>query len=228
VLGWVPLVFSLLLIEPPGKKMSSDNHMQNMGIILKHLLYDSVVLRLVFIALGIWSLTTFYAVWLLQKLWVEQGIDLVHFGYMWGALAVVTAFSGRWAHLAEEKFGSTAMLLFMGLAPALGYLGLSVFGVVGTLIASTTFWLARGFGLVILRDALNRRVPSEFRATANSLASFTFRGAFVLTGPVVGYVFDLWGMKVTLIMLAFVTLLIFTVLIVPLMAAARVQEQVPA
>ena len=97
----------------------------------------------------------------------------------------------------------------------------AAFGVIGGLLASTTFFLARGFGLVILRDALNKRVPSEFRATANSLASFGFRGAFVLTGPVVGYAYDLWGMGTTLALLVGVTLVIFVTLIVPLIVAVR-------
>ena len=83
------------------------------------------------------------------------------------------------------------------------------------MLASATFFLARGFGLVVLRDALNSRVPGEFRATANSLASFGFRGAFVLTGPFVGYSHDIWGMQTTLVMLAIVTLVIFGGLILP-------------
>ena len=92
-------------------------------------------------------------------------------------------------------------------------------GWAGGLLASSTFFLARGFGLVILRDALNTRIPSEFRATANSLASLGFRAAFVLTGPIVGYVFDGWGIAVTLALLVLVTLVIFFSLILPLIIA---------
>jgi len=97
--------------------------------------------------------------------------------------------------------------------------------VVGGFVASLTFWVSRGFGLVILRDALNRRVASEFRATANSLASFGFRAAFVVTGPLVGYAFDLWGMSATLGLLAAATLVIFAGLIVPLLLAVRATSQ---
>ena len=56
---------------------------------------------------------------------------------------------------------------------------------VGGYLASMTFFVSRGFGLVVLRDALNRRIPGEYRATANSLTSFGFRGAFMVTGPLV-------------------------------------------
>lgn len=221
--GWVPLLVALTLVEPPGRRMESTGHVANMAYICRYLMTHSAVLRLAFLALCVWSLTTFYAVWLLQKLWEQQGLGLFHFGYLWGLLSLAAALAGRWAHKVEETLGTTGVLLFIGLSPAVGYLGLDAFGMVGGYIASLTFWVSRGFGLVILRDALNRRVPSEFRATANSLASFGFRGAFVLTGPFVGYAFDLWGMSVTLNLLAVATLVIFAGLIVPLVVAARTQ-----
>ncbi len=219
--GWIPVLLVLRLVEPPGKRLQHEGHVANMGRIVRYLVSHSTILRLVFLALSIWSLTTFYAVWLLQKVWEIQGIELAHFGWLWGGLTLLAAFAGRWAHRFEDAVGPRGVLLFVGIAPALGYLGLEMFGVIGGLLASTTFFLARGFGLVILRDALNKRVPSEFRATANSLASFGFRGAFVMTGPVVGYAYDLWGMGTTLALLVGVTLVIFVTLIVPLIVAVR-------
>lgn len=231
VIGWIPLVIVARLVEPPGTRLVSDDHAGNMAHILRYVWHHSPVLRLVLLALSIWSLTTFYAVWLLQKLWEQQGIELAHFGWLWGGLTLIAALAGRWAHRFEALAGPRAVLVFIGLAPAVGYLGMQSWGVVGGLLASSTFFLARGFGLVMLRDALNRRVPSMFRATANSLASFGFRAAFVVTGPLVGYAFDLWDMGVTLAILGVGTLVIFVVLLLPLMAAVRglpVAEQNPA
>ncbi|MEM9623955.1 MAG: MFS transporter [Pseudomonadota bacterium] len=219
LVGWVPVLLVLRLVEPPGKRLEGDSHVANMALILRYLLQHSPVLRLVVLALSIWSLTTFYAVWLLQKLWEMQSIELAHFGWLWGGLTLLAALAGRWAHKVEELLGPRWLLILVGLAPALGYLGMQNLGVVGGVLASTTFFIARGLGLVVLRDALNKRVPSEFRATANSIASFGFRGAFVVTGPIVGYAFDLWGMSTTLAMLALVTLVIFVTLILPLISA---------
>ena len=224
--GWVPVLLVLRLVEPPGQRLAQDGHMANMARIVRYLVGHSSVLRLVFMALSIWSLTTFYAVWLLQKLWQTQGVDLAHFGWLWGGLTLLAAFAGRWAHRLENTIGPKGVLLFIGIAPAFGYVGLELFGVIGGILASATFFLARGFGLVVLRDALNSRVPSEFRATANSLASFGFRGAFVISGPIVGYVHDIWGMGTTLSLLAGVTLAIFVTLILPLIAAVRAQPDV--
>ena len=73
-----------------------------MGRILRYLATHSTVLRLVFLALSVWSLTTFYAVWLLQKLWQTQGVELAHFGWLWGGLTLLAAFAGRWAHRFED------------------------------------------------------------------------------------------------------------------------------
>ncbi len=228
IVGWLPLVFALRIHEPPGKRLEGLGHMDNMLKIFRHMFTHSRVLRLVFLALCIWSLTTFYAVWLIQKVWQLQGVPLVHFGWMWGALTLIAALAGRWAHIAEMRMGTRGVLVFVGLAPAVGYVGLEWLGVVGSLIASSTFFIARGFGLVILRDALNKRVPSEFRATANSLASFGFRGAFALTGPLVGYSFDLWGMRTTLTLLAFASAIIALGIIVPLALAVRSEQRAAA
>ncbi len=221
--GWIPLALALLLVEPPGERLKSDDHLGNMVEICQALLTRSRLLRLIVLALCIWSLTTFYAVWLLQKLWDLQGVPLAHFGYLWAVLCLVAAVSGRYADAVERRFGATPVLVFIGLAPAVGYLGLDGLGVIGAYFAALSFFIARGFGMVVLRNALNSRIPSEFRATANSLTSFGFRGVFVLTGPVVGYSFDLWGMGITLQALAIVTLVIFVALILPLIHAARNQ-----
>jgi len=221
LVGCVPLLIALNLVEPPGERMDATNHLANMREILVHILRSGQVLRLTFIALSIWSLTTFYAVWLLQKLWQEQGVELSQFGYLWAIYMLVSAAAGRLALKAEDRFGATALLAFVGVLPAVGYAGLALFGAVGGLVAALTFFVARGLGLVVLRDAFNKRLPGRFRATANSLASFGFRASFAATGPFVGWTLDLWGMDVTLALLAVVSLVIFAALLLPLTLAVR-------
>jgi MFS family permease len=221
LVGWIPLMIALGIVEPPGERMDSDNHLANMREIFEHLMKSGSVLRLTFLALSIWSLTTFYAVWLLQKLWQQQGVELSQFGYLWATYMLVSAGAGRLALKAEDRFGATTLLAFVGILPAIGYVGLALFGAVGGFVAALTFFVARGLGLVVLRDAFNKRLPGRFRATANSLASFGFRAAFAATGPFVGWTLDLWGMDVTLALLAVVSLVIFAALLLPLTLAVR-------
>ncbi len=222
--GWIPIILAFGLVEPPRERLSRESHAANLILIVRHLVRDDSLLRLIFLTYCVWSLTTFYAVWMLQKLWQQQGIDLLWFGYLWAGLTLCASISGRFAHRVEERIGSSALLVLVGLGPVLGYLGLAWFGPVGGVLASASFFISRGFGLVLLKDALNRRVPGRFRATANSLASFGFRASFVLTGPWVGYVLDVWGMQTTLLLLAAGSLVIFAVLVLPLLLAARSQR----
>ena len=112
-------------------------------------------------------------------------------------------------------------LLVVGLAPVAGYLGLGAFGAVGGVLVSAVFFACRGLGVVVLRQALNRRVPSSFRATANSFASLGFRGGFALTAPAVGVALDAWGMGTAFLLLALASLGICLGLLVPLVAAVR-------
>ena len=47
----------------------------------------------------------------------------------------------------------------------------------------------------------------------------------MLTGPLVGYLYDLWGMAETLYLLAAATFCIFVTLIVPLIRAVHLQTK---
>ena len=90
------------------------------------------------------------------------------------------------------------------------------------LLLAFTFYVSRGFHQVILTDAFNSRIPSEFRATANSLTGFLFRLTFILTGPLVGYLYEWQGMSVTLMTLGAASALLFVILLLPLIRSVAV------
>ena len=219
--GWIPLLIALTLVEPPGERMDATNHVANMREIFEHLLKSGAVLRLTFVALAIWSLTTFYAVWLLQKLWQQQGVELSQFGYLWAIYMLVSAAAGRLALKAEDRLGTTTLLAFVGAMPVVGYRGARA--------VRHRRRICRGADVLRRARSWTRRVArcvqqapaGTFRATANSLASFGFSAAFAVTGPFVGWTLDLWGMDVTLALLAVVSLVIFAALLLPLTLAVR-------
>ena len=219
--AWLAFALTFGLVEPPRERMERDGHGRNLWSVFRHLVADDRLLRLTFLALCVWPLTTMFAVWLLQKHWQSQGIDVVWFGCLWGALTLVSAAAGKYALQLEDRLGATAMLLVVGLAPVVGYLGLGVLGAVGGVLVSAVFFACRGLGVVVLRQALNRRVPSRFRATANSFASLGFRGGFALTAPAVGVALDAWGMGATFVLLAVASLAICLGLLAPLVVAVR-------
>ena len=219
--AWVAFGLTFALVEPPVERLPHGGHIANLAFVARRLLANGAILRLTVLALAIWPLTTMFAVWLLQRHWQGQGIDIGLFGYLWGGLTLIAALAGKYALALEDRLGSTIMLLVIGIAPAVAYCGLAAFGVVGGLVVATAFFACRGFGIVILRQALNKRVSSEFRATANSFASLGFRGAFAVTAPLVGAVLDWWGMGIVFLSLAAASLAICVALIAPLILAAR-------
>lgn len=113
-------------------------------------------------------------------------MQLAVFGALWCMQSIVTAAVNKVGFSIKRKHGAVFALCLIGVLPVAGYCGLAWFsGWIGIGIG-LMLCVCRGLSQVILVNALNRHVPSEFRATANSLTSFLFRLAFITTGPLVG------------------------------------------
>jgi MFS family permease len=195
--GWISFFVALTLKEPKFNKMDRRDHSGNFRKILGHIFRNNRLLTLTFLNLVIWGLSSFIAVWMYQKHWSDGGIHIGYFGLLWATYNLSVGVAGRFVHPLENKFGATPLLVALGLLPIAGYFGMGWFvgwaGVVFGLLIN----IGRGITQVILKDALNWRVPSEFRATVNSMASLCFRGGFVIIGPGVGYLIDHDGLANT-------------------------------
>ena len=216
IVGWLPLFLALSLVEPLVERLPTHNHWDNFRRIFQVLIYENNLMRLIVFGLAFWSLSVFYAGWLLQKYWENIGIPLAWFGYLWAAYAVIAGLSGRYTDRAEAALGAPLMILLVGALPILGYLGMAWTDSLISLVFTTFFFISRGLGLVALRGAFNRRIPGIYRATANSLASFSFRSGFAITGPMLGWVLDLWGMDVALYTAAGYSALVLVSVMLPL------------
>jgi len=83
-------------------------------------------------------------------------------------------------------------------------------------IAGALFYVNRGFASVIFTDAFNWKVPSAFRATANSVRSLSFRLGYVPIGPAIGALVDSRGLNFTLGTLGAITAGLFVFFLLPL------------
>ncbi len=227
LVAWVPLLICFGVYEPARRRLAPRRHRENFALILRLLITLSPVLRFAFLSLAFWSLSVFLVVWLLQKQWQLQGTPLEYFGYLWAVLSLVSAVSGQLSHTLARMVSAEVRLAVIALIPALGYLGLAFFGPVIGFVAAILIFMARGLGMVLLRDSVNSRIPSEIRATVNSLANFGFRIAFAVVGPLVGYVFELGGMRVTWLLVAVGSLVLNMALILPLILAVRSRGDKP-
>lgn len=223
--AWVPLMLSFFLTEAPFVRMEQGQHIGNVKRIISHLFFEDRLLRMICLSITLFGLMTFYVVWMLQPYWRDQGVALTWFGVLWAAQSFLFAIATKLCIPLEKRFGATPILVVMALLPVVGYFGMaSTGGIVGILL-SFTFFVSRGLNQVILTDALNRRVPSSFRSTANSMTSFLFRGIYIVTGPIVGFLISWLGMQATLAVLGGVAFITFLVVMLPMLVEVRSTEQ---
>jgi len=220
IAAWIPFFVALTFHEPGYEKMSGKSHWGNFKQVFHHIFFNhDRILVLTSINLIVWGLSTFFAVWMFQKYWQENNIPLVYFGFIWAVYNISVGLAGKQVHGLEHKIGPIPLIAFLGLAPIAGYLGMGMAGGYVGVALGLLFYFSRGVNQVLLKDAMNWRTPSSFRATANSLQSFFFRLGFAVFGPGVGYVIDRYGMRTALIMLGCVFSVLFVVTLVPLMKA---------
>lgn len=222
--AWFPLFIAVTLTEPYFEKMSRHTHSENLKEVLSHVFKADVFLRSIFINLTIWALSTFFAVWIVQKYWKDAGIELYHMGYLWMVCNLIAAITGKYAHQLEKRFGARAVLSIMALLPVTAYITMgSIQGIAG-LIVTLLFYISRGLNMVIMREAFNHRVPAKFRNTANSLTSLFFRLGFFVFGPLIGYSIDKFGLAFSLKCIGISFLILFVTLLVPMLKMIHSQE----
>jgi len=201
LIAWVPVVIALFIIEPKIERMKKDSHKENLKEVLSYIFVDNKFLRLIFINMVLWSLSTFYAIWIIQKYWQDQSISLSMIGVMWALCNFAGALTARKTVWLERKFGAHRVLFLMCIMPVVAYITLGVAsGYLGVAVC-LLFYFSRGINTVLMRDAFNGRIESKFRNTANSMISLFFRMGFFLTGPLVGWLIDKNGISFTMITL---------------------------
>lgn len=224
-IAWACLILALAVVEPPYKNDEGLENRIGIADILRHLLGGDPVLRNVVIAIPLYSLATFHVAWLVQPYWESQGLSLAVFGVLWCSQSLTVAIASKFGFELERKYGAVFALTLMGVLPVIGYFGMALLqGWAGIAIALLLF-ASRGLNQVILVNALNRRVPSEFRATANSFTSFLFRLSFITTGPLVGYLAETRGLETTLALLGVSSVALFAMVMLPLIQSVKVIQQ---
>lgn len=220
IAGWIPFFVALSFQEPEYEKMTGKSHWQNFKGVFRHIFFHhDRILVLTSINLIVWGLSTFFAVWMFQKYWQGTGIPLMYFGFIWAAYNISVGLVGKQVHWIEHRVGPVPLLIFLGVAPVLGYFGMGLTGGYFGVAVGFLFYFSRGVTSVLLKDAMNWRTPSSFRATANSLQSFFFRLGFAVFGPGVGLVIDAYGIRQALLMLGAVFAVLFFVSLLPLIRA---------
>ena len=81
VVGFVPFLLGLLLIETPRRKLQLG-HAGNTRTVFATLLFGKPVVLWTSLAITAFGLLSLYAFWIYQKYWELQGIPVASFGYI--------------------------------------------------------------------------------------------------------------------------------------------------
>lgn len=196
--------------------MFPKKHRENFVRVFNEIFRGDPLLRWTFINSVLWGLSTFFAIWTYQKHWQEVGLPLALFGLVWADYNLSTGLFGKTVHSLEHKFGAKTVLLAMAVLPCIGYFGLGLVPGLISIAFGLFHYVSRGINGVIMTDAMNWRLNSDFRATAGSLKSFSFRLGFALLGPAVGYSIDRFSLRSTYLLIGSVFLLAIPLVLWPL------------
>jgi hypothetical protein len=123
------------------------------------------------------------------------------FGYLWAVFALVISVTARYAEALESYLGWRRLLLVTALLPLIGLGGMALLGGWPGVLFGLALQAGRGLSLSLFYEALNRRIPGDFRATVNSLVSLGTRSIFIVSGPLLGWSLDAFGVRPTLLAL---------------------------
>ena len=216
VVGFAPLIIGLGLVEVP-RPVKTAGHRDNARRIVELLLFGKPVVLWTVFAICLFGLLGLYVFWSYQKYWEFQGVPLSYFGYIWAAFALTVSLTARYASTLEQRLGTRVMLCLIAGLPVLGLLGMAFgSGWVGVMFGFAC-QLSRGMSMSLFYEALNKRVPGDFRATVNSLVSLGIRAMFIATGPLLGVALDSLGIRDTLLLMVAVFAPLMAVVLVPLL-----------
>jgi len=187
IIGWLPFFISLTLKEPKIERMDQKSHLKNFK--------KNDLIKLTVINWVVWSHATYFAIWMLQKYWEQLGFTIFYFGILWAIFQISAATFTKLAIVIESKLGAITCLYLIAFSPVLGYFCMYFFTDRWAVVFGLLFALSRGLTQVILIDAINSRVPDKMRASVNSLNSFILRITFIGVGPLVGFIFDHFGLQ---------------------------------
>ena len=218
--GLLPLLLGLTLAEAPRPRRQGE-HRDNARRIVDLLLFGKPVVFWTAFAIAVFGLLAVYVFWIYQKYWELQGVPLGWFGYIWAAFALTVSLAARYSAALEQRLGTRGVLCLIALLPLLGLLGMALgSGWIGVLFGFA-IQISRGLSMSLFYEALNRRVPGDFRATVNSLVSLAVRAIFIVTGPVLGFALDRYGMQATLLGLVALFAPVAALVLVPLVLRIR-------
>ncbi len=202
--AFLALPAAITLVEPERKIPLIKASLMEIIHIARFALFQERTLRYNILFSSITGTATLTMAWFAQPFFEYTKIDIMWFGLLWTTLNLSVALTSYTAHHIESKMGQTRSILIIALLIPTGYLVLSQFHMSTGLIVLYAFYLIRGYATPVLKDYINRVTVSHIRATVLSVRNFIVRLLFAVTGPLLGWMKDIYSLPQALLLAGFI------------------------
>ena len=197
----IPLAFTL---KEPKRQVfdNSEGNLKSIMKIVKYSVHDHAEVKWLIIYSALIGASTFTVVWFIQPYFKLVGLPLAMFGIIWALLQFSISFFSLFAHKYEEVLGRKLSLISLVYYPVLGFILVGIFQNLWAIVFIFLFYFTRAIQEPILKDYIHKLIPSEIRATVLSVRSLAMRIIFVIVGPYVGWIADVYTLSMAFYMSA--------------------------
>jgi predicted MFS family arabinose efflux permease len=189
IVGWVPLLLSFWLTEPPKVKNVEKKHMREALRIIGR----SPILPTMTMVFVVTMSATYLIAWLNQNLWQLHGLPLEYFGLAWGFLGLSVGLAARYSSRLPDRIGSISIFSLLAVLLFVGYVFLTMSSLTFVLIGAVCVSIFRGIAAPKIKLRVNNAIENNYRATINSLVGASFRVSTFFLGPLMGFIVDQYG-----------------------------------
>ena len=222
----IALPAAITLVEPSRKVPLIKAGLIEIVHIARFALFTDRPLRRNILFSAITGTATLTMAWFAQPFFEYTRIDIAWFGILWTSLNLTVAITSYTAHRLEKHLGQRRSILLIALLIPMGYLALSRFHLPGGLFVLYLFYLVRGYATPVLKDYINRITASNIRATVLSVRNFIIRLLFALTGPLLGWVKDIYSLPQALLLAGFIFLIISLLTAILFISSGKEMERI--
>jgi MFS family permease len=218
---------AILLVEPQLQKNRKKPHPKEIMLMLKNVLIGNKILQNNIFLSSVIGASTLTMAWFVQPFFKAYSVPVPLYGVLWTVLNASVGVAALMAYKFERKLGEVKTVIWIVVITTVGYLGAASFYSFWAIGFIFIFYLVRGIATPVLKDYINKMIPSETRASVLSLRNLVIRGIFSSFGPLWGWTTDKISLQ-TALLLAGMTYFLFAIpFFISFMILKRKQETCP-
>lgn len=192
----IPAAFALQEFNTKGKIQSPVTEIVR---IIKYSLFTNRRLCCNIMYSGIIGAATLTMAWFVQPVLMHLNTPTSWFGVIWTVLNLTVGVAALYSDKIEHRLGMNKMNLLILVFIAGGYLALAYNLTYWGLAILLLFYIVRGFATPVLKGYINQLTFSDMRATVLSIRNFIIRLMFAGAAPFVGWLNDMYSLKMALL-----------------------------